>query len=81
MKQEIKCPYCNASLEGENTMRRAIICEDDYFGIINGGIEYCEDDYMLAPPQKVYGSYVCNSCDEDIDDYIYDLIDEEVITD
>ena len=79
MKQEFKCPNCGADLRGRETMYRKVICDDEYFGIEDNEIIVCDDEVLLAPPQPTYGNYTCSACDDEIDDYIYSLIDEDLL--
>lgn len=76
MRKEIRCPYCNTSLIGANTIVREIKIEDnDWLGIENGRLI----NTSSSIPQPSYTDMRCFKCNSNIQEYIDTLLDEETI--
>ena len=76
MSKEIKCPYCNKDLRGKDTMVRDIILKDnDWLGIENEQLINCN----LTLLQPDYGPIICVNCKKDIDEYINNLLEDEIL--
>lgn len=78
--EDIRCPYCNTSLIGENTMAREseIQCMD-WFGIKGCKITDCND--YTTSEQIMAGEIYCVNCKEYIDEFITNLINENKLDD
>ena len=76
MNKEIRCPHCNTRLEGRDKFYRSVVIDDtDWFGIENGKLVNCNTS--LSQPS--FGAFICITCGECIEDFIDNLIEEEIL--
>ena len=71
----VKCPKCGAVLNGEDTMYRTLIPDNNYFGLLDGEVKEIFEE-MMAPPQNMYTELACVKCKENVEDYLLELEDE-----
>ena len=76
MDKEIRCPHCNSDLKGRDTIVRDVRLKDnDWLGIENGRIINCN----LSMSQPDFGYMQCFTCGEEIEDYIMELIENDLL--